>query len=179
MKVRTAPSHGPIPVGWTPPAVPTQPFWSSRPLKVGSIAAFIVGLVSIPVTGLAALDYALGHGPPSGCGSDGCWFGQDSPGVSHDKLVHALSRGGVTLALFALAVALGLVQMRRGGLPFRLIRVNLVFSAVTAVAAVGLLSVPGELRGAGAVLGIVSALSLAVCWVRILQLPRRDWRART
>lgn len=165
---------GPVPTGWTPPAEPLRPFWTSPALKFGSIAAFVSGMVGVAATALLALDYRVGR--VDMCGSDGCWWNQDSPAVSHDKLVHALSIGGLTLALFTLAVGLAVVQMRRNGLPLRLVQVCVFAAAVTTGIAVVFASLPAT-RPWGAAIGIASVASLVVCWVRIVQLPRRVWEA--
>lgn len=157
-------------------AMPAQSrLWTSPLLKGGSIAALGLGIVGIPATLIAAADYALGHGPESDC-SDGCWFGTDSPEASHVKLVHALLIGDLTIALFALAVVLGVIQMHRSGLPLRPLGVNLFVAGLAAAVTVALESVAAT-HTWGLAVGAVSIATLFVCWVRILQLPRRAWRA--
>jgi uncharacterized RDD family membrane protein YckC len=153
-----------------PKPVQTERLWTSSHLKAGSISAFALGIVSVVATAFAGLVYAVGHGPAD------IITGGDSPAVSQEKLVIALSLGGATIALFALAVLLCVVQMRRSGLSLPLLRENLAFSAATAVAAVLLAVTPGP-RHLGVFLGVVSVVSLVVCWMRIVRLPHRAWRA--
>ena len=152
-------------------AVPQKPLrtermWTSPLLKGGSIAALALGIVGIPVTLIVALDRSLARGEPNDM------FNIDSPAVSHEKLVTAISIGGVTVGLFVLAVLLGAVQMRRNGLPLRLVELILVAAAGTGAAAVVLAAIPGT-RDWGIPVGLVSILSLIVCWVWVLALLRR------
>jgi hypothetical protein len=148
----------------------TERIWTSPLLKGGSIAAFALGVVGIPVTLIIALDRSLARGEPNDM------FNIDSPAVSHEKLVFAISIGGVSIGLFALAVLLGAVQMRRIRLPLRLVPAVLVAGAGTGAAAVVLAAVPAT-RDSGIPVGLLSIAILAVCWVWVLALLRRVRKA--
>jgi RDD family protein len=146
--------------------------WTSPSLKLGSIAAFALGIIGIPVTLLVALDRSLARGEPNDM------FNIDSAAVSHEKLVIAISIGGATIGLFALAVLLGAVQMRRNRLPLRLAELILVVASAAGAAAVVLAAVPAT-RDSGIPVGLVSIATLTVCWVWVLSALRRNWRAKT
>ena len=151
----------------------TQRAWTSPSLKFGSIAAFAVGIVGIPATLIASFTYSFGSG--SGCSGDWC---SDPPAVQHDHLVTAISIGGVTIALFALAVLLGVVQMRRKRQRLWLAGLTLVADAAAGAAALVLAAVPAT-RDSGIPVGLVSIATLAVGWVWVLSALRRNWRANT
>jgi hypothetical protein len=161
-----APQHRLIPEGDS--AETRSP--AARLLTFGSFAAFVLALIGIPATILATIDYQVGH---AGCDSaDGCLFGQDSPAVSHDNLVRALSVGGLTIALFALAVLLGVVEMRQRRLPLHLIPGILLVCGVTVAATVLLFSLPAA-RAWAVLFGVGSVVVLSASWVRIQLLLRR------
>lgn len=151
--------------------VRTERMWTSPLLKGGSIAALALGIIGIPATLIADFIYTWGLG--SGCSGDWC---SDPPAVQHDHLVTTMSIGGVTIGLFALAVLLGVVQMRRNGLPLRLAELVLVVAAGAGATALVLAAMPATRRLAIPV-GFASIAVLVVCWVWVLTSARRLWRA--
>jgi len=152
---------------------------ADRPLTFGSIAALTLGGFCIPVTGWFALIYGLDRtfNRTEVCGSGGCRWKQEFPADAHADLVHALSLGGLTIALFALAVLLGLVQMRLRRLRLgRLLGILLAVAAVMVGAAVVLSSLPAE-RPWGVLFGVGSVVILGVAWGEVMRQLTRARRA--
>jgi hypothetical protein len=151
----------------------------ARLLTIGSIAAFMLGFVAIPVTGVFALIYGLDRQfeRTEICGSDGCRWKQTFPASTHTDLVHALSLGGLTIALFALAVLLGLVQMRLRRLPLGGLLPGILLVAAVMVGAAVVLSLLPAARPWGVLLGAGSVVTLGVAWVQVMQLLNRARRA--
>ena len=137
----------------------------SRRLAAASKATFALAVTGIGATFLMAFAWLFSR-HSSMCGSDGCWFPGASPAGVHHKLLLTLAIGGATILVFALAVILGGLALRREGLSLAPLRAHLAIAAVTGLAAVALALVPATFHWC-AVPGVVCAVSLVRChfWI--------------
>jgi len=119
-------------------------------------------------TAISGVSVAAEH--TDGDGSESDIFKTD-PATHHGHVVTTLEITGVSIALFVLAVGLGIAEMRRRGLPLQPVRTELVVAAVAGFAAIALVAVPAML-GWGVIPGFACGATLMRTHRHITRLKR-------
>jgi hypothetical protein len=144
----------------------------SRLIEGGSIAAFACGIAGLCATVIAGLLWLVVRTFTSGSAGSGSDMFNADPAENHANLMRMLHFGGLTIALLALAVLLGVVEMYRRGISVRPIRTGLIVAGVTGIAAVALELSPATYAWS-VIPGVVCAASLISCFAAIAALRRR------